>query len=265
MKHLALPLFALVAALTLALSSAASGQGGPELAIDADVTGNIATELGATEDCASLDEGGTATIDIVVRGVTDLLAWEGRLAYDNDIIEISDADVDLFMGANEGSEVQSAAGALPDSDGLFQIGAFDSSDPPTPDSGSGVLARITVTGVAAGATEVIFNSPDLDGDTVLDDGVVMRDAADGYIGDGDGDSFFDGDIPGILLSVGTPCDEIPEATATPANGDGNGGANRDDDDDGSNTWIIIVVIVGAVIVVLGGVAAFVVRRRGSSA
>lgn len=249
-----------VALMTFAVHSPVSGQTGTEIGIDFDISGNTATELGTVEDCVSLETGETTEIDVFIRDVTDLLAWEGHLIFDSDVIEITDADVDLFMGANEGSEVQSVVSALPDSDGLLPVGAFDASDPPAPDTGSGVLARVTVRAVGAGSTELAFRADDVDGDTTLDSGVLLRDADDEFIGDEDGDSFFDGTVSSGLVAVGISCEDAIAGETPPAENGGGGG----DDDDGPSTWLIVTVIAGVAAVILAGGGAFLAFGRRSS-
>ena len=251
---LALPAVALIA---FALYSPVQGQTGLEMGIDTDVEGNTATALGTVQACATLDVNGTHTVDVFIRNVDELLAWEGLILYDETVIEIIEADVDLFMGANAGSSVQSVVGELPDSDGIFQVGAFDASDPATPDTGSGVLAMITVRGIAEGSTELAFGDRDLDGDTIQDDGIVIRDLNTNSLGDDDGDSFFDGPVSSGLLAVGISCDAALAGEATPSpTGDG---------DDGTSVWTILAVAagIGAAVVVAAG-AFMALRRRTSS-
>lgn len=251
---LALPAVTLIA---FALYSPVQGQTGPEIGIDTDVEGNTATALGTVQSCAALDVDDTQTVDVFIRDVDELLAWEGILLYDETVIEIIEADADLFMGANAGSSVQSVVGELPDTDGLFQMGAFDASDPPTPDTGSGVLTRITVRGIAVGSTDLEFGDRDLDGDTTQDDGIVIRDVDTNFVGDDDGDSFFDGTVSSGLLAVGISCDSAI-AGDPPPSPDG-------DDDGGTSAWTILAVAVGigaAVVVAAGGFVAL--RRKTSS-
>jgi hypothetical protein len=250
---LALPVAALIA---FALYSPARGQTGPQMGIDTDVEGNTATELGTVQDCATLDVDGTRTVDVFIRDVEDLLAWEGIVLYDKTVIEITAADVNLFMGANAGSSVQSVVGQLPDTDGLFQVGAFDASDPPTPDTGSGVLARITVRGIAEGSTDLVFSKRDVDGDTTPDDGIVIRDVDTNFVGDTNGDSFFDGPVSSGLLAVGLTCEDAIAGEPTPS---ADGG-----DNDGTGVWTIVAVAVGigAIVAAAGG---FVALRRRTSA
>lgn len=249
---LVLPAAALIA---FALYSPVQGQTGPQMGIDTDVEGNTATELGTVQDCATLDVDGTRTVDVFIRDVDNLLAWEGILLYDKKVIEITGADVNLFMGANAGSSVQSVVGDLPDTDGLFQVGAFDAADPPAPDSGSGVLARITVRGIAEGNTELSFSKRDVDGDTTQDDGIVVRDVDTSFVGDDNGDSFFDGPVSSGLLAVGQTCEDAiaGEPTTSPDSGD----------DDGTNVWTIVAVTVG-IAAVAAAAGVFVALRRRTS-
>jgi hypothetical protein len=168
---------------------------GVVIGIDADPTGNTATSLGTIDDCRSTVTGQTVQVDLYITDVVELLSFSSWLFYDGDVVNITAIDVNQFLAAGEGSQVWDASQTtFPDSDGLFLAGAADiGSDQ---DSGSGVLARITLQGVGTGISPIWLskmpedvvlrehngslisasrdpgrigvNQPDADGDTIAD-------------------------------------------------------------------------------------------------
>lgn len=259
---IALLLAAAALASSLAALGAAAGAHEPQtrIGIDADPSGNTATTLGDIDQCLEISEGDTQAVDIFVQDVENLLAWEAVLTFEPTVVEVVDVDVDLFMGANPGSSVQSVSGDVPDSDGRFQVGAFDAADPPAPDSGSGVLARITLRGVGPGVSELRLPLSDLDGDGRPDEGPLLRDVDVNDIGDVDGDTFFDGPIDGARIAVDASCADEPG----PAGGEEASAAQGGDreEDGGIGVAAVVAVVVGFIASVALGVlaAAWAIRR-----
>ena len=180
--------------------------GVPALAVDADPAGNTATSLGTVEDCVSVDPGATFGVDIVVTNVENLLAWEAYFVYDPGILEVLAADVRLFTAANPNSNVANASDPTPDTDGLFFVGAVDGNA--ALDSGSGVLARLTLRAVGSGISAVALPKLDFNDDGVPDQGPVLGAVEFGtavYLGDVDGDELFDGTVGQAEVAVGQPC------------------------------------------------------------
>ena len=175
------------------------------LKLDADPTGNTTTSVVSIESCASLATGGTVMVDIIVENVTDLLAWDMRISYDPDVLEVTAADTEMFQAANEGSEVVNLSEETPDSDGLYSLQSVDTADPPVPDSGSGVLGRLTLKAKGPGISPLEIAKIDLDGDQAFDQGPFLRDVDGEIIGDEDDDTFFDGPIGGAEIHVGEGC------------------------------------------------------------
>lgn len=254
-RALASLLAAVLALLAAAGPGRASlGQQSPSLAIDADSEGNEATSLDSIDACAEIAAGESHDVDIVIQDVTDLLAWEADLTYDQRVIKVEDSSVTYFMTENEGSSVQQVGGNE-DSDGRLQIGAFDSADPPAPDSGSGVLARVTIQGVGVGVSEIGLPLSDLDGNGAPDRGPVLVNADADIIGDADGDTWFDTPVAPARIAVDASCGDEP---GPQGNGDQE---NSDGDGIGALTVIVIVIGVSGAVGVGGLAAAIAVRRR----
>ncbi len=182
-------------------------QGPLTLAVDVDPAGNTATSVGTIEDCVSVDVDSTFGVDIAVMNVANLLAWEATFVYDSAVLEVVGADVSLFQAANAGSSVIDASEPLPDADGRFFVGGIESGS--ALDSGSGVLARLTLRAIGPGISAASLPKLDFNDDGVPDHGspvlaaVVFKAAV--YLGDIDGDEIYDGQVRHGAVAVGQGC------------------------------------------------------------
>ena len=246
MSHLrfAAAIISLAAALAAGVGDAPlhAQQADTNIGIDADSSGNTDTTLAAIDECVVISEGESHVVDIFIRDVTDLLAWEAVVTFEPEVLEVVDEDVQLFIAANEGSDVQDVSGELPDGDGRYWLQAFDAADPAAPDSGSGVLARVTVKAVGPGVSDLRLPLTDVDGDGDPDEGPLLRDIDVNSIGDVDGDTLFDGPIAQARIAVDASCEH---------------------ESDGIDVITIVVAMVGVIAsVAVGGMAAaWAVRRR----
>lgn len=187
------------------------------MGVDADPTGNTATSLGAIDLCVSVSTGNTFQVDVFVADVTDLLAWEAYFVYDTKVIEVVDREPPAFQDANPGSNVFEASEVLPDLDGRYRLAAVDLAQPPAPDSGSGVLMRLTLKAIGPGLSPASLPSVDVNGDGTIDLGPFLRDVHGDLIGDQDGDGYFDGQVFSAQIAVDMVCPADTVApTATPA-------------------------------------------------
>jgi len=263
-RRVELPLAAVIALLAVGAMcpltpSAGLAQTEPSLAIDAGPSGNNATEIDRIEDCVEVSTGDQFQMDIVVRDVQNLLAWAIPIDYQPNIATMVGQDVKLFQQANEGSSVLDLSAKLPDDSGFHSLAAFDSADPQSPDSGSGVLARITLQAVAAGESPIRFGRRDYDSNGILDDGSLLRDVETNIIGDENEDTFFDGEQTDALVVVDGKCpggSTVAEAVKV------NPASDVPDDEGSSVPWAAIAggIAAAAVLILLG--AAFVLTRRG---
>jgi hypothetical protein len=165
------------------------------IGIDANPTGNTATSLGTIDDCSSTVTGHTVQVDLYITDVVELLSFSSWLFYDGDVVHITAIDVNQFLAAGDGSQVWNASHTtFPDSDGLFLAGAADIGT--DQDSGSGVLARITLQGVGTGISPIWLSSVPEDIVLRKHDGTLITASRDpGRIGvnqvDSDGDTVAD--------------------------------------------------------------------------
>jgi hypothetical protein len=287
---------AALAGVVLALAASAGGimargygaaQEAVSIGVDANPTGNTATSLGPIDSCLSVSTGDTFQVDVFVTDVADLLAWETYFVYDMSVISIVSRDVMMFQAANPDSNVFDVSEGLPDIDGQYGVAAADIALPPAPDSGSGVLARLTLKAVGVGVSPASLPLIDWNEDGTIDLGPVLK-AVEGIpIGDVDGDGFFDGPIANAQIAVDTACpggtpvaSPTGEATAAPtATPTATAAASpaattpaasptaaapadsQETPSDDSPPWMIAYVGGAVAAVLLGGAALLAIRRR----
>lgn len=211
---------ALVAVLALTLD------GGPDTAVanhdvaigfdvDPDATpANDESSLGTIEDCRDVSIDETFTFDVWITsvghsGTPGLKLFYLPIQYNGAVMEITDVDVFYFLTKAGNPVLDASDPSLPDSDGLFAVSASDIADEGAPqNTGNGALARITAKGTATGTSQLSIPSLDETGDTLLDEAPYLIAAGNGYIGDTNGDDFYDGPISLATIAVNDPdtCD-----------------------------------------------------------
>jgi hypothetical protein len=184
------------------------------LAIDTQPDGNTASFAGPTEGCVEVSEGDTFEIDLVITDVENLRAWEALLVYDPDILELEDRDVSMFMGKSPGSSVLNGSDPLPDADGRYFLAAADRRN--VSESGSGVLARISLRAKGVGRSLASLPTIDVDADGRGDMGPHLIDSSSQNLGDVSGDTFFDGPTSYAVIAVDTDCTNPPPPTLPPS-------------------------------------------------
>ncbi len=167
--------------------------GATAVGIDADPEGNTATSLDAIDGCVSVSSGESFDIDVFVADVRELFGWDARFNYDGSVVHVLSSDAQLFQASNPGSQVVNfSSGSLPDTDGTYTLGVGEMAEA-SADSGSGVLLRLTLEAVAGGSSKVSLT------------GVKLRDMQGTYIGDANGDQFFDGALTEAEIHVDEAC------------------------------------------------------------
>lgn len=233
---------------------AALAQGTPTLAIDVDPTGNSATLLDTRQVCIEVDSGDTFDIDLTVENVTDLSAWQVYLGFDNSVVNVVDRDVQMFVASGPAANAFDISGSVPhNEDRPYLVGAANIEDPPAGVSGSGVLARLTLTAVGSGVTDLTTGLQPTDiGQPV---GATLTDVNGNQIADSDDDSFFDAPILDAKVAVDESCDGSGAVGPTAVlGGDGSGIA----------WWVFLAAAVGLVVTAgAGGVALITLRRTDS--
>ncbi len=233
--------------------------GDTRLAIDAVTTGNAATTVGQIDTCASANKGDEFQVDVVIRGVQNLLAWELPISFNKDVLRVDNRDVKLFQQANKGSNVFDSSGQTPNDTGVYFASATDLADPPAPDSGDGVLVRLTFSAVGNGTSQLSLIPIDLNGDRVPDRGVLLKNIDNAIIGDKNGDTFFDGPATGAEIRVGADCPSGAKVVKTT-----DSGATSSSGGSSSNTWLWIAIAGGAAVVAAAAAAGVLLMRRRRS-
>ena len=169
--------------------------------IDADPAGNAATSLGEIDACVSVAAGQTFDVDIVVADVSDLAGWEALFTYDPSVLAVVEVNPELFLAAVEGSQVVDLSSEAEPGSYRFAVGDLSTT---MGESGSGVVARVSLRATAAGASPLAL------------EGVVLANSEAKAMGDIDGDSYFDGPVSGAQVWVDEPCPSpLPTLTSPP--------------------------------------------------
>jgi len=124
------------------------------IGVDTAITGNGNTYLGSREPCIEVSPGDVFDIDITVENVSDLWDWKLGLKYDPAIIDVVNRDVYMFLDAMSGSQVEDHSLGKRESPGALTTYVLEGKDlvESARESGSGVLARLTIRAVGAGTS-----------------------------------------------------------------------------------------------------------------
>jgi hypothetical protein len=206
---LAVALIAAVAGVALLSGGQDTSRASPsvEIGVDTDISGNGATSLGTPQSSRTVNCGDTFEVDLFIKEVTDLLAWSLRLEYDPSVVRIVGQDVQMFQAANAGSDVRDRSLGDPALDrglggGYYDVTGGDIAEPHEDfvDSGSGVLARLTLAAIGNGNSPVNPLSPDLFGWILTENGYQLASIDVGSMSDAEvevGGSCVDNDGDGI--------------------------------------------------------------------
>ena len=159
--------------------------------------------------CTEVDAGDTFDLEVRVNDVSDLVAWEVYFAYDPAVLEVIGKDVRLFLAQSPNSNVFDFSDPVPNSDGLYRLGAADLGMGKTTESGSGALTRLTLRAKAKGVSPAAIYRRDVNGDTVIDLGPTLTGPSGKHIDDADGNGIFDGPITSGQVAVDRRCVEPP--------------------------------------------------------
>nr|NIR01236.1 hypothetical protein [Gemmatimonadales bacterium] len=213
--------------------------------IDADPSGNTATSLGDIDACREVAVGEQFDIDLTIENVSSLAAFSLTLTYEEGSLEVADEDVDLFLGSAPTSDVSDNSDSLPDSDGVYELRALDfSPDPDAAESGSGVLARITLEAASQGVSTLSINVPGISPTLTDVDGNALEPA--------DEFAVWLGEVSDAQIAVDEECPEVvptptPTETVTPSGDEGDG-------NDLTVVWIVVGIIAGITALGIGFVA-----------
>lgn len=133
------------------------------VAIDTETDGNSANALGTIETCRAPVNGGTFDVDVVAKGIPPFANFAGGLGgfdftllYDPSQLVVTAVN-DQMMLATGTHNIISYTEAPPDTDGHLLVRAYDLSN--NPESGDGVLARITLNAIGSGQSNLSVIAP----------------------------------------------------------------------------------------------------------
>lgn len=102
--------------------------------------------------------GDSFDVAIYVHDVTSLRVWSLTFSYDPALLHVTNRDVRLFLATNSGSIIEGmdeSHGDPPPPGGFYELLARDTSeDPAAHESGTGVLARLTLQAIAEGSVHL---------------------------------------------------------------------------------------------------------------
>jgi len=285
-----LSLAAAVSMAAVLASGETAAQAPVTMGVDADPTGNTAASLGPIDSCVSVSMGDTLEVDLFITNVADLVAWEAYFEYDMTVVNVAGRDVMMFEAGEPRSRVFDLSEALPDIDGRYRMSVVDIAEPSAPESGSGVLGRLTLKAVGAGVSPANLLLLDIDSDGKIDAGPFLTSATGEPIGDIDGNAVFDGPISHAQIAVDADCPGTtaspspttpvaspsptppapataigtPTATPPPASPTAPAPADGDSASDGGPPWLIVAAAgsVAALAALAAGGGAVIYIRRG---
>jgi Cohesin domain len=197
---------ALAAAAAMVLSASSRAAGSPAIGID--MTPNEANTNSVNEinPCTDVRPGDEFAADLFVTNVDSLTAWELRVEFDPAVVSLESADYNFLLVKTGGQIV--ASEFQQEKPGRIFLAA---AQPHSPNSGSGVLARLHLKALANGASSLtVMSSPTYFSPRLTGAGGLPT-------GDTTGDGYFDGPITGGTVNVGRSCPATtPVVTSPPA-------------------------------------------------
>lgn len=157
--------------------------------------------------CIEVKAGDTLKVAVSAGGVSDLMAWDIFYAYDPKLLEVVARDVRQFLESETNSNVFDFSDPVPNTSGLYRIGAADTGGPDAGEDGGGVLAIITLRAKEEGLSWSALVRDDRDNDGSYEFGPTLTGTGGLHIGDRDGDGIFDGAVRRGQIAIGRPCRE----------------------------------------------------------
>jgi hypothetical protein len=190
--------------------------------VDAVTLGNEPDTIGAIDACTSVDVGDEFAVDLLVTDVSDIVAWELRLEFDSEIVNLTSVDYDQLLVSDEPGVTISPKLMDAESPDRVFLGAGEVRG--EPDNGSGVLARLSMVAVSPGVSQLsIISQPSYRGPR-------LTNSLGGFISDSNGDGLWDGGVSNAQVTVGTSCsnvEPIPTSPHLPGNGTDSGNQGSD--------------------------------------
>jgi len=171
----------------------------------------------SVERCIEVNTGDTFEVTFFVADITELLAWDVLYSFNREVIEVTGKDVRHILEALPNSNVVDVSDPVPNSTGTYRLGAADIGGTGAAESGSGILAILSLRAKKKGLSWSTIYRSDVNGDGAVDIGPTLTALGASHIGDTNGDSFFDGPITGGQIAVDRQC-TYPVPTPPPPQG-----------------------------------------------
>jgi len=177
------------------------------IGVDADISGNTATSLDSINSCISVTSGQTFDVDLFARDINILSAQGVSLDYDPSLVEVSKINSQMFLASKSGSSLLTDSTEINNTKGHSFVGAVDTNTVvnQSVESGSGVLARITLRALKPGVAILNITPTDVNKDSVVDYGSAFSNAGGYAIIDTNKDGIFDGQASNSIIAIGQPC------------------------------------------------------------
>jgi len=174
--------------------------------IDTDTSGNTATSLGPTNSCVSLSSGQTTNVDLFIKDINLISSQGVSLEYDRSLIEVTSINPNMLLTANSGSSPANFS-EIHNDQGYSLVALVDQNTAAyqSVETGSGVLARITLKAKGSGLTLLKITPKDLNQDKIIDYGPGFNNAGGYKIGDTNKDGIFDGPVLNAVIAINRPC------------------------------------------------------------
>ncbi len=169
------------------------------------INGNDATTVDVVDNCRTVSFLQTFDIDLYFKnGISNLIAADMWFQYDATILQILNYQI-MFQDDPPSSDIADGSEFLPDTfePGQFHIGAVETGETQGDTGLEGVLFRLTMKAIANGLSAAKISNIDVDNDGIPDRGITLRNSSAGYIGDTNGDSFYDGTVANSAVFVGS--------------------------------------------------------------
>ncbi len=201
------------------------------IGLDMQPVTNDPDSLGRLQPCTEASVGDEFHADVFVTNLPSLAAWELRLDYDPAVVSVELADYNQMLVSAQPSGAVFPSLFESERPGRQFMAATEING--SLDSGSGILARLTLRAVGNGeATLSITDAPATHGPRIIGAGGLA-------VGDESGDGIWDGLTTEGLVVVGDSCPKstpipTPEPTDSPSGGTPGGSGNGNGEPDTSN-------------------------------
>jgi hypothetical protein len=162
---------------------------------------NLADDLGSLDSCGPVSTGDRFDVDLYLTDVQDLFGWAAYLNYDPAVLKVVEVDNKQFQQLNPQSLVKNYSEPVPDDDGQILLTNVDLGTDEAGDTGTGVLMRVTMEAVGPGVSPLTLTQ------------AQIVDMSPAYLGDTNGDTYYDG--PVINAQVAVDGDQDGDGLATP--------------------------------------------------